>query len=70
MRSIKRKFGIIKRSNPYWSDIICYVNTVSGQNYHPKNVHKWFRLLVDKDDYRGTSIFELLKYLEEINKSG
>ncbi len=61
MKSIERKFNQIHEDNPYWSSLICFNETMNELNYTQRTISKWFKKLVDKDDYEGIDSSILIK---------
>jgi len=60
-----QRFQEIKRLNPYWSSYICFVEalkTVPGISN--RIMRKYFRELVDEDDYVLEEREEVLNYLK------
>ena len=51
MRSLERVFQKIRNQNPYWSDYICFAETVKNQKFSRKAIMAHFNNLVDEDDY-------------------
>lgn len=73
MRSLTRVFNKIKKENPYWSDYLCFAETVKGRKFSRQTIIRYFNRLVDKDEYaRGDKkslLKELLKLSQEDRKS-
>ena len=58
------EFQKISQNNPYWSSWICFCEAIEGRkNLSKKTIRKYFKKLVDKDDYSKNEKRELLKYL-------
>ncbi|RJQ35046.1 hypothetical protein C4556_00845 [Candidatus Parcubacteria bacterium] len=51
MRSIERRFAALERERPNHSTYLNFALTILGQNFHPDLIRRWFKKLVDKDDY-------------------
>jgi hypothetical protein len=68
MRSIKRVFEKIRRSNPAWSDYICFAQAVSGRNFSKRMISRYFNKLVDEDDYAEKDKKEILKHLTHLSQ--
>lgn len=63
MRSLERSFKEIVRKNPNLSTITCFSKTVLGRGFTKEIIKKYFRLLVDKNDYQNSDKGALLKDL-------
>jgi hypothetical protein len=70
MRSIKRIFSKIRSENPYWSDYICFAETVRGRKFSRKTIIRNFNSLVDKEDYARSEKKEIIDFLAELSKHG
>jgi len=58
-----------KRLNPYWSDWVCFCETIKGKKYLKRpTIRKWFNNLIDKNDYSEEDKVELLGYLYSLAK--
>jgi len=51
MRSLEARFRNVSRYNPFWSDYICFAESVDGQKFSRSTIAHWFKQLVDKSDY-------------------
>lgn len=60
------KFNQLKKSQPYWSTWSCFCETIRGKKYRRKIIRDKLVELVDKGDYQGNSMDELLDYLQEL----
>lgn len=60
----KQIFYDLQRLNPLWSDWICFCEAIKGKKYLKRTtIRKWFKILVDKDDYAKEDEVELLGFL-------
>lgn len=62
-------FNIIQDKNPGLSTLICFSKAVSKRGYDPIYITKWFKKLVDKEDYEHRDRDEVLKWLQKYTKS-
>jgi hypothetical protein len=53
MKSLQRRFEIVKAKCPDHSSYECYAKTIEGQNFTRPVINHWFGKLVEKDDYAG-----------------
>lgn len=58
----------MQKRNPYWSSYICFSGAISKQGFSRQTIHRWFRKLVDKDDYTRDEAKALLQYLRRLSK--
>lgn len=65
MLSIERRFEQMQTHNPFWSSIICFVNSVYGFGYPNRVIHKSFKKLVEKGDYAKREIKQIFKFLDK-----
>ena len=70
MRSVKRVFNKIKSRNPYWSDYICFAETVRGRKFSRKTILRNFNSLIDKEEYEKSEKKEIIDFLMELSKYG
>jgi len=63
MRSLERVFQNTRRLNPYWSDYICFAETVKKRGFSKQILTKHFNRLVDKDDYQKSDKRQIVKHL-------
>lgn len=63
MRSIEANFWSIREKEPFWSDYVCLAEALKGKGYEPRQIAKWFKKLVPKDEYIGTDQKQLLSHL-------
>ena len=69
MRSLERRYKNIEKKNPVWSSYLCFVEAVRKQNFTKRIMSKWFRILVDPDDYSRTDKRDILKHLYSLSNS-
>lgn len=69
MRSIQRRFEGLQEKHPNLSTYIIFAKAVRGQRFTRPIMTKWFKKLVDKNDYdpkdRNTLIRELVRIADE-----
>lgn len=63
MRSLKARFKRISQKNPYWSDYICFAESVDGQKFSQSTISYWFKQLVDKEEYDPKNRNNLIRQL-------
>jgi len=68
MKSLERKFNKISKRNPYWSTYTCFTETIYGIGFSRQTIHRWFNVLVDKNDYDKTNKKEIMSFLESVGK--
>lgn len=51
MRSIERRFSSLQQRRPYASSIVNFAAAVKKQTFSRATISRWFRKLVDSDDY-------------------
>jgi len=66
MKTIKRIFDNIKQLNPFWSDYICFAESIKNRNYTARIVSKWFNKLVGKADYHKKDKKQVLNFLQTL----
>ena len=69
MKSLQRKFNSIKEKNQYWSDLICFNETVSRANYTHRTISMWFKKLVEKEDYENIDKDILIEQAYKLSNS-
>jgi hypothetical protein len=67
MKSIERKFNSIAEKNPNLSSYICFAKTVEEQGLNIQTIHRWFKKLVNKDDYEKSEKRALLENLANLS---
>ncbi len=68
MKSIKRKFELVKARHPYWSSYICFADTITKANFGKKTISYWFSRLVEKEDYQQSEKNGLIDHLVNLSK--
>ncbi len=68
-------FDTIQDKNPGLSTLICFSKAIAKRKYEPEYITKWFKKLVDKEDYEHRDRDEVLKWLQKytfsaINQKG
>jgi hypothetical protein len=58
-------FDIIQDKNPGLSTLICFSKAIAKRKYEPEYITKWFKKLVDKEDYEHRDRDEVLKWLQK-----
>jgi len=57
-------FYDIQRSNPMWSDYTCFTEVIKDKKYLKRpTITKWFKKLVDPDDYAKADESEIMGFL-------
>lgn len=68
MRSIKARFIRIQTENPAAGSYINFSSAVRDQNFSQKQIHFWFKILVDPEEYEKKDIRKLLQQLDLASK--
>jgi hypothetical protein len=68
MKSIRRKFNKLSRKNPYWSTLTCFTETIYGVGFSRQSIHRWFNILVNRNDYNKADKKEIMAFLENVGK--
>jgi hypothetical protein len=64
------EFQEISRHNPYWSSWICFCEAIRGKkNLSKRTIQKFFKKLIDEDDYVKNEKTELLNYLYTLSSN-
>ena len=63
-------FDVIQDKNPGLSTLICFSKAIAKRNYEPEYVTKWFKKLVDKEDYELRDRDEVLVWLQKYTTVG
>lgn len=66
---IREIYDIIVDKNPGLSTLICFSKAISKRNYEPEYITKWFKKLVDKEDYEHRDRDEVLAWLQKYTKA-
>lgn len=69
MRSIERRYKKIIKQNPIWSNYLCFVEAIKEQSFNKITISKWFRKLVDPDEYSKSDKRDVLKHLYNLSNS-
>lgn len=64
MRSIEARFKMMVDHYPFHSSFICFLRAVDKQDFSRPMIIKWFRKLVDKEDYDKKDIWNLINQCE------
>ena len=62
-------FDTIQDKNPGLSTLICFSKAIAKRKYEPEYVTKWFKKLVDKEDYEHRDREEVLTWLQKYTTS-
>ena len=68
MKSLKRRFVNFNERNPHYSTWTNFCLAVDRQFFGTQTLHRWFKNLVDKDDFSQDEQYALLCHLDKINK--
>lgn len=68
MKSIQRRFRIIRERNPSWSSFISFAEAIEWQGFSKKMIYYWFNRLVEKDDYERSEKRYHLAHLLNLTK--
>jgi len=63
MYNVKERFEKIAEAKPYLSTYMVYAETVSGTGLTESIVRRWFRKLVDADDYAKNEAVAVIRHL-------
>ncbi len=69
MRSIQRRFKLEQEKNPLSSDFICFSAAVYKQGFSKDRIDRWFKELVNKNEYDKSERKEILSWLEKHSNS-
>lgn len=64
MRSIEARFKLMETKYPFHSSFICFLRTIDKQGFSRPMIIKWFRKLVDKEDYDKSVMWKLIDQCE------
>ena len=64
MKSLEKRFNNIAERNPNYSSYLCFAEAIKRQSFTKQTIQRWFKKLVDKDDYAKGEKKEILAYLE------
>ena len=48
---MEKQFNQLKKDNPEWSSMVCFIETIRGKHLTERKIRHWFNLLVSKDDF-------------------
>lgn len=68
MTGIAQRFALIEEKNPYASSFIVFSKTICDQAFTRPVLARWFRKLVDKNDYDSKDMQKLIDWLLEHSK--
>ena len=64
-----QEFNETKRKNPFWSDYICFAETVKDRKFlSVRTIKKYFDILVDKNGYAKSEKHQVLEHLIKLSK--
>lgn len=63
-------FDVIQDKNPGLSTLICFSKAVAKRGYDSEYITKWFKKLVDKEDYEHRDRDEVLAWLQKYTTAG
>ncbi|MHB8871033.1 MAG: hypothetical protein ACYC5G_01070 [Candidatus Doudnabacteria bacterium] len=67
MKSLRARFEAVKDKNTNYSDYLCFAEAIRGRKFSKLVIHRWFNLLVEKEDYNRVDKRDLLGYLVYIS---
>ena len=62
---LREIFNVIVDKNPGLSTLICFSKAIAKRKYEPEYITKWFKKLVDKEDYEHRDRDEVLSWLQK-----
>lgn len=68
MKSLQRRFKNLELKNPSWSTSVLFSEAIRGQGFNRQAIHRWFKILVDKEDYDLVNKKQILRNLESNTK--
>jgi hypothetical protein len=68
MRSVEARFRIMEKKFPFHSSLICFGRAVRGQKFGRAMKAKYFRRLVDKEDYARKDIMRLTDHFMQMTE--
>ncbi len=68
MKSIQRRFEAIQEKNPNYSSYLSFAHAISGQKFSRPTIARWYKKLVEVDDYAPSERKEIIDYLVLISK--
>lgn len=67
MRSIQRRFEIVKGKNKGLGDYINFAKAIRNQNFSKEMISRWFAKLVPKEDYDQRDKKQLMGHLTNLS---
>lgn len=67
MRSIESRFIQIQEKQPGLSSFIAFMEAIRGQKFSTETIHRWFKKLVEKDDYASCQKKDIFKHMLSLN---
>jgi hypothetical protein len=69
VRSIARRFAILRDQHPFLGDVIILKKTVEGQKFTRRVIQRHFDQLVGKKEYAEEDRMEIIEYLLGVSNS-
>ena len=69
MRSIQRRFSNIQKKNPNLSSYMQFAKAIKGENFSKDTIARWFKKLVDEEDYLQSDKRHLIKHLVSLSNT-
>ena len=64
-----QEFNETRRLNPFWSDYICFAETIKNRKLlSGRTIKKYFEKLVDKYDYEKSEKHQVLRHLINLSE--
>ena len=64
------EFQEISRLNPYWSSWVCFCESIwDKKNLSKRTIQKFFKKLIEENDYAKNEKTELLNYLYKLSSN-
>ncbi len=67
MKTLQRRFNNTELKNPNWSTYIIFAEAIRGQGFSRQTIHRWFSILVHKNDYDSKDKRAILRNLERLS---
>ena len=68
MYNVKQRFDRYTEANPYLSSYMAFAEAVRGTGISEDSIRRWFRKLVDTDDYAQSEAQAIIRHLVKIAK--
>jgi len=68
MKSLERRFKLIRARHEFWSDSTCFAEAVKNGGFGKKTIKYWHNKLVSKDEYRCDEKKEIIAHLISLSK--